>query len=354
VACRPKYPQNLRRILRHAERFSKLLVRLEHEQKGAWLVGRSGELRAVVSSAVADWRTRVLGDEQAAGAMTSYMDGLHRKVAKRLRRNPALECCRADDAITAVPEDPLATSVASVVQLEAVTTRAGWVDSPEVLARFQSELAKVEIEARVFKKQLRTGCVTLDDLRGFGREGLLDAARSFDPRRGVPFSHWAALRIRNGLIDGVRHWGLSRRALGYLRALEQTGAGWRPNQEPQDAGTRRAQAPDDGGDDLRALVPAAAIAPTDEEQAREGGGEPAPSPEDLVAGAELRRVLGELLKRLPDRERRLVEGCYFDGLTLKQAAAEAGITQPLASRTLARALGTIKRRLRAHGVRGLV
>jgi RNA polymerase sigma factor (sigma-70 family) len=353
VACRPKYPQNLRRILRHAERFSKLLVRLEHEQKGAWLVGRSGELRAVVSSAVADWRTRVFDDEQAAGAMTSYMDGLHRKVAKRLRRNPVLACCRADDAITAVPEDPLATSVASVVPIEAVTTRAGWVDSPEVLARFQSELAKVEIEARVFKKQLRTGCVTLDDLRGFGREGLLDAARSFDPRRGVPFSNWAALRIRNRLVDGVRRWGLSRRAFGHLRALEPTGVASRPNQEQEDAGTRRAQAPDAGGR-LRALVPAAAVAPTDEEQAREGGGEPAPSPEDLVAGAELRSVLGELLKRLPDRERHPVEGCYFDGLTLKEAAAEAGITQPLASRTLARALGTIKRQLRGHGVRGLL
>jgi RNA polymerase sigma factor (sigma-70 family) len=74
----------------------------------------------------------------------------------------------------------------------------------------------------------------------------------------------------------------------------------------------------------------------------------------LVAGAELRGVLRELLKRLPDRERRLVKGCYFDGLTLKQVAAEAGITQPLASRTLASALGTIKRQLRRHGVRGLV
>ena len=191
----------------HANRLAKVPVRLERDERGAaWLVGRSGELRAV-----ADWRTGDVDRDRALGAITSYLNNLHRIAAKQLRCEPSFECCTSDDALRLIQSDEAgtATSVVSVLGTEhpdAATVRTGWVDGPEVLDRFRGELARVEIHARVLARRLGTRHVTIDDLRVFGREGLLDAARSFDERHGVSFSHWATLRTRSAMIDGLRRW----------------------------------------------------------------------------------------------------------------------------------------------------
>src|SRR6202000_833850 len=93
-------------------------------------------------------------------------------------------------------------------------------DTQETLALFQAELDLVDLNARQIARRGGTGTVTLGDLRSFGREGLLAAARSFDGSRGVPFRRWANLRIRGAIIDGVRRWGhLPRRVYHELRAI---------------------------------------------------------------------------------------------------------------------------------------
>ncbi len=46
----------------------------------------------------------------------------------------------------------------------------------------------------------------LDDLQGAAHVGLIEAARSWDPDRGVPFAAWASTRIRGAIIDDLRAW----------------------------------------------------------------------------------------------------------------------------------------------------
>jgi RNA polymerase sigma factor for flagellar operon FliA len=46
--------------------------------------------------------------------------------------------------------------------------------------------------------------MAVEDLESYAREGLLLAARSYDPTRGVPFRAWATLRMRGAMIDGMR------------------------------------------------------------------------------------------------------------------------------------------------------
>ena len=70
------------------------------------------------------------------------------------------------------------------------------------------------------------------------------------------------------------------------------------------------------------------------------------SPEELVANAEMHAVLREIMARLPDRERNVVEG-YFAGRKLKELGAMAGATESWASRVLARALVAIRRDFRS-------
>jgi RNA polymerase sigma factor (sigma-70 family) len=70
------------------------------------------------------------------------------------------------------------------------------------------------------------------------------------------------------------------------------------------------------------------------------------SPEELLANAEMHAALREIMARLPDRERSVVEG-YFAGRKLKELGAMAGATESWASRTLARALVAIRRDFRS-------
>ncbi len=349
-APRRQYPGEIRKVLRHADRLSKLLVHLERtQQAGTWVVGRSGELQAVVSCTISDWRAGVVEGNLALDAITSYIDGLHRDAAKRLRCGPALECCKTDDAITLVPDDEAATDAASSLgasHCDVGTVRAGWKDDADVLDRFHGELALVEIHASTFARRLGTRFVTTDDLRGFGREGLLDAARSFDERHATPFSHWATLRIRRAMIDGVRRWGvLPRRVLQELKNMEDGEA-----------------APDFFDGEARAL---SGVAGAFDEVARHSDGsvvaemslseaqggpmafsEFSASPEELLANAEMHAALRAIMARLPDRERSVVEG-YFAGRKLKELGAMAGATESWASRTLARALVAIRRDFRS-------
>lgn len=44
----------------------------------------------------------------------------------------------------------------------------------------------------------------LDDLVGAGVLGLLDAAKQFDPSKGVPFARYAEIRIRGAILDELR------------------------------------------------------------------------------------------------------------------------------------------------------
>ena len=76
-------------------------------------------------------------------------------------------------------------------------------DESETLRRFEETLDLVEIVARQVGRVIG-GAVELDDLRSFGREGLLDAARRYDPSRGVPFRGYANYRVRGAIFDGVR------------------------------------------------------------------------------------------------------------------------------------------------------
>jgi RNA polymerase sigma factor for flagellar operon FliA len=225
-------------------------------------------------------------------------------------------------------------------------------DSPEILARFHAELDLVDIVARQMARRIGT-TVTLDDLRSFGREGLLQAARTFDASRGVPFRRWANLRIRGAMIDGVRQWGeLPRRVYRELRALE---AGDRvlATYDEEDAAAPAATAEEAdtrltaylAGVSTAIALGTMAVATPDGLEA-EGRGM---TPEDLVGAAEMAARLRSIVAGLSERERVLIERHYFGEETLDAAAASLGLSKSWGSRLHARAIESIARALRKQG-----
>jgi RNA polymerase sigma factor for flagellar operon FliA len=225
-------------------------------------------------------------------------------------------------------------------------------DSPEALLRFHAELDLVDVIARQLGRRIAP-LVTLDDLRSFGREGLLAAARSFDESRGVPFRRWANVLIRGAMIDGVRQWGdLPRRVYRELRAIEAGDRVLEAYDEEDAAGPATTpEAADVRLSGYLAGIATAIAMGTMASRPRESvdpDGRDV-TPENLVGDAELVTQVRAIVARLPDRERALIERHYFGDETLDAAAAALGLSKSWGSRLHARAIESIARELRKQG-----
>lgn len=222
-------------------------------------------------------------------------------------------------------------------------------DSQEVLDRFSAELDLVEILAKQVGRSIDG--VTLDELRSYGREGLLEAARRFDPSRGVSFRSFANYRVRGAMIDGMRSASaLPRRVHARLRALEAgalTSEG--ALEDLQAAPTAPAGAEAALNAHLAAMATAMAtglVAPTAGGTAEEMVDWNQSDPEEAVGRSELLGLVHREISNLADDEAELVRRHYFEGERFDRVAADLGLSKSWASRLHTRALAKLTRRLR--------
>ena len=73
---------------------------------------------------------------------------------------------------------------------------------------------------------------------------------------------------------------------------------------------------------------------------------PGPNPEEFVAKAQMKAIVGEMLDRLPPRQRDLLRSLYFGEQTLLEASAGVGVGESWGSRLHARALSAMGEELR--------
>jgi RNA polymerase sigma factor FliA len=193
-----------------------------------------------------------------------------------------------------------------------------------------------------------------EDMVSFGREGLLESARRFDPERGVSFRRYAAYRVRGAILDGVRsHAALSRRAYEKVRALQaalDVSAGW---SEDTSASVAAGLAPE--GADQRLSECLATLATTmaiglgpirafDDDGAPIAV-DPSQPPDEQAERAELMRVVRAELARLPEAEATLIRRHYLNDENIDQVAREMGLSKSWGSRILARGMSLLTKRL---------
>lgn len=226
-------------------------------------------------------------------------------------------------------------------------------DAAETLERFESELDLVDIIARQVARTMGS-VVELDDLRSYGREGLLDAARKFDDARGVPFRAYANFRVRGAIIDGVRSMAqLPRRAyerLNGLSAALRVSEGAADDTFTSPTNPSRAQADVALGDHLAAMAAAMSvglIAPTAiGEEGTVVQVSTADNPEDAVGRAELLALVERAIVDLPEEEAVLVRRHYLEGERFDHVAQSLGLSKSWASRLHTRAMQRLAKRLR--------
>ena len=229
------------------------------------------------------------------------------------------------------------------------------MDTPEVLARFQAELPLVEVIAGQVRVQVGD-LLGFDELMSFGRQGLLEACRRFDPERGVSLRRFAAFRIRGAMLDGMRSSGqLSRRTWEKVRALqsaarcseamyEDTAAAVAAGLSPQQADQRLA-------DYLASMATAMAVGLCPSSSGTENGEtvplERGQDPEQASAQAELMNMVQQQLALLPAQEAALIRRHYLAGQDIDDIAREMGFSKSWGSRMLARAMSTLTKKMQA-------
>ena len=158
----------------------------------------------------------------------------------------------------------------------------------------------------------------LDDLIGYGMIGLLEAAKKFQPNRGIEFTTFAYPRINGSIYDGVSKLSWMSRSR-YKRLLREKQKEENENGEP----TGSSETIPEEILNVSSLDPEAAQAiPADDEE----------TSASHAVQQEQEKILGQLIGELPNRENRLITMIYIEGLTLQEAAERLGISKGWASK----------------------
>ncbi len=189
--------------------------------------------------------------------------------------------------------------------------------------------------------------VQRDELAAAGSLALVQAARSFDPERGVPFARYASVRVRGAIVDELRgmDWatrGARRRARELTDLTDQltNNLGRRPTREElADAMGVDVAAVDAvrGDAERRVLSLDADNGETTATIASGGMG-----PEDSLLVDEKLRYLSAAVEELPERLRFVVQALFFEDRAVVDVADELGVTQSRISQLRTQAMGMLR------------
>ena len=198
--------------------------------------------------------------------------------------------------------------------------------------------------------------VEFDDLVGFGMQGLIEAAQRFDDRHGVAFTTFAYYRVRGSMFDGLRSMGwLPRGEYARLR-MEERASSYAQNLASRSEETAP-PAGQEGGVEQRvreistalssvATIFVTLLAREDEQQLSDDRA----APHEQLERHQLAERVRKAIRKLPDKERRLLDLYYFQDQTLEQAGAAMGLSKSWTSRLHARAIALLREILEAEGV----
>lgn len=176
--------------------------------------------------------------------------------------------------------------------------------------------------------------VKRDDLEGAGRLGLVEAFKTFDPSRGVPFEKFAQIRIHGAMLDELRSldWA-TRSTRATLRKMHQIEDDLRVSLSREPTTHELAEKLDISCDELAKLRYEAfrtsvlnydSIMETDAEAEVLPADED--SPERQFVAQERLDDLHDAIAALPDRLRRIIIGYYFDNREMEDIAQELGVS----------------------------
>lgn len=209
--------------------------------------------------------------------------------------------------------------------------------------------------ARAIAGRYQNRGVARDDLEQVAFLALTRAAQAFDPAFGRPFHSYAVPCIRGSVKKYFRDQAWSVRPPRRVQELQAQIAAARADLEQKlGRSPRIGEVAEHLGEDLDHVVDALsadgcyapisldAPASTDADQPL---GDWLAADDADASAAEARLMLAPIIRRLDERDRRILEMRFFQGCTQQEIADRIGVTQMHVSRLLARALATIREQL---------
>jgi RNA polymerase sigma factor for flagellar operon FliA len=202
--------------------------------------------------------------------------------------------------------------------------------------------------------------VEFDDLVGFGVFGLLDAIDKFDPGKNVKFKTYAVTRIRGAIFDELRSIDWVPRSVRQKTREVEDAIGVLEAQLGRTA-TDKEIAGSMGMDEeeyrkiLMKISRTSVLSLNDvwfsgDENDKVSIGDSIESPASLnpdviVEKDEIRRVIIEAIKDLPDKEQKILVLYYYEDLTLKEIGRVLDVTESRVSQLHTKAILRLRSRL---------
>jgi RNA polymerase sigma factor FliA len=198
------------------------------------------------------------------------------------------------------------------------------------------------------------GKVDREDLLGFGIIGLIAAADSFEPERGLQFSTYAFPRIRGAILDELRRMDfLPRGRREKVRALDRAVAaleqelGLPPT--PAELAERLGTSEDEVDEILHSARVAGAVSLDDgpsDDLASLLADPHSDDPENSAEWNELKLLLVGAIADLPESERTVITLYYAEELLLRDIGEIMGVSESRVSQIHSRAIYLLNRALK--------
>ncbi len=194
----------------------------------------------------------------------------------------------------------------------------------------------------------------VDELVQVGMIGLIEAARSFNPTKGVAFESYAHTRIRGAMIDEVRRLSfLPRSAVAFNKSHSSAS---------QALATELGRAPTQAelaeyrGMELDSFEKDRGAARQFETYSMEVVGDEVMNlpdqasrqPDALVEEAEMMDALADAIERLPERDKLVISLYYVEELNLREIGEVLGVSESRVSQILSANVKKLRAQLNAE------
>jgi RNA polymerase sigma factor FliA len=189
------------------------------------------------------------------------------------------------------------------------------------------------------------------DIVGAAELGLVEAARAFDPSRGVLFKTFAFYRIRGAIYDALRKMAWFSKAQYEKYRFERAANEYMVDYSSAAVPQGEAKEDFDELQNVAGSIVSCYMLSLDQ-LPQEIGNADAAEGEGEYEKLQIQRLLRECLSRLPEKNQQVMESYYLKDLRMEEIGEKLGLSKSWVCRIHSKSLEMLRNMLQEHMGRG--